>query len=243
MCTVSFIPVPGGALICSNRDEKIQRARAIPPKWYQVNGSSLLFPKDPDAQGSWIAMKPNGQMAVLLNGGWVKHKPAYPYRKSRGLVFLEICSADQLLDGFEAVQLDKIEPFTVIIFQDGILHENRWDGVQKYSRQLPASDPHIWSSVTLYDPSTIEKRKSWFTNWLSENPEPNASSIQRFHEFGGEGDQENDLLMNRRNEMLTVSITCMEWNRDTACMYYTDLQSREQFECRLDAFSLSEISS
>lgn len=87
MCTVSFIPVPGGALICSNRDEKIQRARAVPPKWYQVNGSPLLFPKDPDAQGSWIAMKPNGQMAVLLNGGWIKHEPVYPYRKSRGWYF------------------------------------------------------------------------------------------------------------------------------------------------------------
>lgn len=243
MCTVSFVPVPGGALICSNRDEKIQRARALPPRWYQVNGRSLLFPKDPDAQGSWIAMKPNGHMAVLLNGGWTKHEPLYPYRKSRGLIFLEICSADQLLEGFESVLLDQIEPFTVIVYQDGILQENRWDGSQKYSRQLSASDPHIWSSVTLYDPSTITKRESWFENWLSRNPEPTASEIQRFHQFGGDGDQENDLLMNRRNEMLTVSITCMEWNQQNATMYYTDLQSREQFECRLNATSLSECSS
>jgi hypothetical protein len=60
-------------------------------------------------------MKPNGHMAVLLNGGWTKHEPLYPYRKSRGLVFLEICSADQLLEGFESVLLDQIEPFTVIV--------------------------------------------------------------------------------------------------------------------------------
>lgn len=243
MCTVSFIPVPGGALICSNRDEKIQRARALPPKWYQVNGTSLLFPKDPEAQGTWITMKPNGQMAVLLNGGWEKHIPVYPYRKSRGLVFLEICSADQLLEGFDQVNLDQIEPFTLIVFQDGVLQENRWDGNSKFTRYLSAKEPHIWSSVTLYEEAVIQRRKAWFMDWLADHLEPTAAAIQLFHKFGGEGDSSIDLRMNRQNEMLTVSITCMEWHQDNASMYYTDLQSQEHFECRLDAFTLSETSS
>ncbi len=243
MCTVSFVPVTGGALICSNRDEKIQRARALPPKWYLVNGINLLFPRDPDAQGSWIAMKPNGHMAVLLNGGWEKHEPEYPYRKSRGLVFLEICSSHHLLDGFEEVSLENIEPFTIVIFQDGVLQENRWDGGKKYSRELDASEAHIWSSVTLYDAAMIEKRTSWFRNWLQMNPQPTAVDLQLFHEFGGDGNKEVDLQMNRKNKMLTVSITCLEWQPGYSHMYYTDLYSREQTVIRVDALSLSEISS
>lgn len=243
MCTVSFLPVPGGALICSNRDEKKQRASALPPRWYQVNGANLLFPKDPDGQGTWISMKSNGHMAVLLNGAWKKHVPEYPYRKSRGLVFLEICSADQLLEGFDQVNLDQIEPFTVVVFQDGILQENIWDGNSKTTRYLSPLQAHIWSSVTLYEEAAIIRRRNWFRNWLAEHPEPDAAALQLFHRFGGEGDTSNDLRMNRQNEMLTVSITCMEWLQEKASMYYTDLQNGEQFEVVLDAFTYSEISS
>lgn len=241
MCTVSYVPVANGALICSNRDEKRVRSSALPPKWYQVNGSRLLFPKDAEAQGSWIAMKPNGNMAVLLNGAWEKHHPQYPYRKSRGLIFLEIVSADDMFQGFESVQLNQIEPFTIILFQNGILQENRWNGDHKSSQLLPVNEPRIWSSVTLYDSLTIQKRQNWFQDWLNQHPAPTVELIQAFHELGGNGDRHNDLQMNRQNEMLTVSITCMQSAGQESCMYYTDLQTLEKFESRFDVLTLTEI--
>ncbi|MGL1516781.1 NRDE family protein, partial [Vibrio parahaemolyticus] len=48
------------------------------------------FPKDPDGGGTWIALKENGDVAILLNGAFENHIPAYPYRRSRGLIFLDI---------------------------------------------------------------------------------------------------------------------------------------------------------
>lgn len=240
MCTVTYVPLENGALICSNRDEKMGRPRALPPRWQEVNGARLLFPKDTLANGTWIAMKPNGNMAVLLNGGWVKHIPAHPYHKSRGLVFLDIASSDDMISGFENVSLEGIEPFTVILLQEGYLQENRWDGHKKYSRFLPASEPGIWSSVTLYEDEVIAKRRSWFEEWLDKNPCPTPEDIQHFHRFGGNGDRHNDLLMNRNNEMLTVSITCMENSGSRAGMYYTDLQSSERFDCLFDVLTFSE---
>ncbi|MBC6489859.1 NRDE family protein [Flavihumibacter stibioxidans] len=230
MCTVTYLPTDSGVLITSNRDEKIVRSRALPPASYEMNGHRLVFPRDPDAAGTWITMKENGQMAVLLNGGWQKHEPVYPYRKSRGLVFLDIAATDNLFEGFESVSLENIEPFTIVLFQDGMLQENRWDGSRKHSRFMDASEPQIWSSVTLYSDEVIRQRKDWFHAWLLQHPSPDIQAVRSFHLFGGAGDEHNGIRMNRNNEMLTVSITSMEKTPNTATMFYTDLLEDAHFQ-------------
>ena len=48
--------------------------------------------------------------------------------------------------------------------------------------------------------------------------------ILHFHQFAGEGDTQNDLLMNRNNNMLTVSVTGIEFNDERATMHYIDLK-------------------
>src|SRR5437773_862042 len=97
MCTVTFIPQGDTAFITHNRDEKSSRAKAIAPKQYIINGYALLFPRDSAAGGTWIAVNESGAAAVLLNGGFVKHPYRPPYRKSRGLVFLDIIAAGDTL--------------------------------------------------------------------------------------------------------------------------------------------------
>jgi len=84
MCTVSFIPVGGKLFISSNRDEKRSRKIALPPAQYEYNELKFVFPKDADAGGTWIAVKENGDAAVLLNGAFINHIAEPPYRKSRG---------------------------------------------------------------------------------------------------------------------------------------------------------------
>src|SRR3954465_10304679 len=90
MCTVTFIPVKDKVYITSNRDEKVVRKQALQPAEYYRKGAKLLFPKDPDAGGTWIALHENGNAVVLLNGAFEKHKPNPPYLRSRGIVMLDI---------------------------------------------------------------------------------------------------------------------------------------------------------
>jgi hypothetical protein len=85
------------------------------------------------------------------------------------------------------------------------------------------STPHIWSSVTLYNESSIKRRKLWFNQWLDNNLCPDQDSILAFHLFGGDGDAHNDLRMNRNNQLLTVSLTCSEIKKESALMKYHDL--------------------
>ena len=128
MCTVTYIPVNNKYFISSNRDEKSNRGQAIPPAVYRQNDKMLIFPKDPDAGGSWIALHENGNAAVLLNGAFEKHDPLPPFRKSRGLIFLNIISQEKPVRYFQQADLLQIEPFTLVIAENNNLYECRWDG-------------------------------------------------------------------------------------------------------------------
>jgi Transport and Golgi organisation 2 len=224
MCTVTFIPVNDRCFITSNRDEKAARLKAIPPAVYADYKATLLYPKDAAANGTWIAMNQLGNAAVLLNGAFVKHDPEPPYRKSRGLIFLDIIAGAEPVDWFAEMNLYKIEPFTVAILQQGKLYECRWDGMRKHYQQLDEKQPHIWSSATLYPDEVISKRKQWFSKWVTDHPQPSQKDIFLFHQFAGDGDSHNDVLMNRDGHMLTVSITGIEVSSEKGAMHYLDLQ-------------------
>jgi uncharacterized protein with NRDE domain len=227
MCTVTFIPSAEGCFLTSSRDEQHARPGALPPALYEYKGMELLFPKDAKAGGSWIAFTRAGNAAVLLNGAFENHLPVPPYRKSRGLVFLDILAHAQPEYAFLGMNLEGIEPFTVVLFVSGFLFEARWDGRQKHFAQADANSPHIWSSATLYNAEMAGKRKAWFQQWLTQTDTPTTEAIFDFHRFGGDGDSANSILMNRNGQLLTVSITSIEIKRDTAAMRHFDVKENQ----------------
>jgi uncharacterized protein with NRDE domain len=241
MCTVTFIPVKDTYFITSNRDEKKLRKPASSPKAYSHGDTTIIYPKDADAGGTWIAMHENGNAVVLLNGGFVAHIPVPPYKKSRGIVLLEIIGNIRPFTQFKQTTLSGIEPFTIVLLDNNNLYECRWDGKEKHCKQLDKTKPHMWSSVTLYDVNVIQKREQWFRQWLSKNPSPSMQGIMEFHLFAGDGDQHNDLRMNRNGIMLTLSATGMELNNEKGIMYYHDLQNNKRYKQELryiSAYSL-----
>ena len=233
MCTVSFIPLKNKVLIAHNRDEKNSRSKAIAPRQYSINAQTLLFPRDSAAGGSWIACHQNGSAAVLLNGAFEKHLHQPPYRKSRGLIFLDIVASNDLYLAYDEVDLTGIEPFTMIIWTGRQLFECRWDADKKHILELSASAAHTWSSATLYDAAIISKRKKWFEDWLQRHPHPSIEDLLQFHLSAGDGDLHNNLRMNRDGLMLTVSVTGIEITKDKSMMQYLDLASENRFSGEL----------
>ena len=233
MCTVTFIPTRNTVFFTSNRDEKQWRSNAAMPAIHQGNSGNILFPKDADAGGTWIAAHENGNAIVFLNGGFIAHTPRPPYRKSRGLILKDLIDHPEPVNQFHSIELTNIEPFTAVIWDNKRLFECRWDGDAKHSIHLDKGLPHIWSSVTLYDPEVIRKRNDWFKEWLVDNPNPKQSDILHFHQFTGDGDCHNDLKMNR-GQVFTVSVTSMSVFEDHATMYYLDLKSNESFQQELE---------
>ena len=232
MCTVTFIPSEHTVFLTSNRDEKHRRSVAAAPAIYETESGKLLFPKDGDAGGTWIAAHQNGNAIVFLNGGFFAHTPSPPYRKSRGLVLIDLLKHSEPFTSFLAEDLDNIEPFTAIIWDERRLFECRWDGEEKHVLKLDESQPHIWSSVTLYDPTVIAKRNAWFQEWIGKKKDPSRKEILHFHQFTGDGDCHNDLKMNR-GQVFTVSVTSLAIGNDQAIMEYVDLKSEVSYEKEL----------
>jgi len=227
MCTVTYIPTKEYIYLTSNRDEKSWRTDAFTPGLYKFESGRLLFPKDGDRGGTWIAAHENGNIVIFLNGGFKAHTPLPPYRKSRGLILLNILDRHSPLNGFIEIDLEAIEPFTAIIRDNGELYECRWDGSNKHHLKIDKEIPHIWSSVTLYDDETIRKRKKWFDDWIASNNNPSGRDILHFHQFTGDGDQHNDLMMNRDGLVFTVSVTSMAITDYQVHMRYVDTQQKK----------------
>jgi uncharacterized protein with NRDE domain len=227
MCTVSFIAA--AKILTSNRDEHIQRKNALAPVVETINNKKIIFPKDAKAGGTWFAASEAGIIAVLLNGAFVKHIPTPPYRKSRGLVVLEVVSAGEPLSFFTQMNLDNIEPFTLILYQQDQLNELRWDGNKKYRKELDSAGNYIWSSATLYSDEVIERRKKLFDRFIETDKQLTESMIEAFHSSNKQ-DEENGFIINRSSGMKTFSITQASIKCGNISFRHTDLLNNQVFD-------------
>lgn len=228
MCTVSFVFSNGKAILTHNRDEKVARPNAIEPQKYSINSRNIYFPKDQKAGGTWYAVAENGTVLVLLNGADEKHQLKPFYIKSRGLIVLDLISSDSPIEEWNSIDLLDIEPFTIVLFQDKKLYQLRWNEVEKSILNLDVNQSHIWSSSTLYPKEIREHRVELFRNFLVSN-EISAAKLFQFHRYAKEDDRENGLIINRNDEMKTLSITQTVIQENKVVLSYHDLQNQQEF--------------
>jgi uncharacterized protein with NRDE domain len=92
------------------------------------------------AGGTWYVVDEKGTVLVLLNGANEKHVAGLNYRKSRGLIVLDIIGNVSPRDYWNTIDLDRIEPFTIVLFQDQELFQLRWNGADKEAIKLDANE-------------------------------------------------------------------------------------------------------
>ncbi len=272
MCTVTYLPRPSGFILTHNRDEAPSRSSQVIVREKTPGGHSLLFPRDAMAGGSWIATSSQGRTACLLNGAFVLHTRQLPYRRSRGLILLDFFDWENPDEFFEDYDLENIEPFTFLFFEQNQLPESlipnksgsgssiqrvtefRWDGQQRFLKNLPVDQAHFWCSATLYPPAMQIRREQVFREWLISHQSPlpavalakvgtshpafakataGKQSIITLHLKGSIGDPENDFVMNRAGKVQTVSITQVIVDEKNAHMSHLDLLGRKRSERRL----------
>lgn len=229
MCTVSVVSSNGKTIITSNRDEKILRPSAIAPKNYLINNKNIIFPKDSKAGGTWFAIDESGTVLVLLNGANEKHEVKPPYRKSRGLIVLDVISSLSPKNFWQEINLENIEPFTLVLFQNGELFQLRWNGIDKETTALDTNNNHVWSSSTLYPAAIRDKRANWFHTFLDVNPTISESEMMNFHRYTEEENTENGLVINRNDELKTLSITQAVIEKNRVSILHYDLIAQKDF--------------
>lgn len=228
MCTVTYLPQGDGFILTHNRDEAPTRSPNQISRERRTR-DTLLFPKDTKAGGAWVAASGEGRIACVLNGAFLKHHHQPPYRRSRGLVLLDFFDSPDPEAFIEDYDLHGIEPFTFLFFTATRVTELRWDGVQRYRKDLPPDTPHFWCSATLYPPPMQARREQVFRDWLGHYfspPDPAGrlpAAIYRLHRTGSVGDPQNDYVMNREGRVQTVSITQIVLRQNRVQMRYADL--------------------
>lgn len=228
MCTVSFISSKEGCFITSNRDEHISRPMAMQPEEGTINSIKVLFPKDPQAGGTWFAINEFGVVAVLLNGAFVKHERKPSYAKSRGLVVLDVIASMEPESTLGKMDLTEVEPFTLVLFDGDGLTEFRWDGESRHRKTLNPQQNHIWSSVTLYDERAIEQRNQLFGDFIATNNGISAGQIVDFHSNNHQ-DYENGFVIDRTTGLKTFSVTQVILQQEDAAMHHYDLLNGKEY--------------
>ena len=228
MCTVSFIPKSNDDFILtSNRDESPYR-KTLAPQFYKLNKVQLLFPKDDVAGGTWIGASKQKRLICLLNGGFIAHTPKEKYRMSRGVIVIDLLTAENLETKIKDYDFSDIEPFTIILvdWKEHLkLYELIWDGETIHFNKNPLV-PTIWSSSLLYSEKDKKKREYWFSKFLNSNELLTEDNIIHFHKTAGEGNKETNLVMDRVF-VKTQSITEFSKKNGICVMRYEDLSNNK----------------
>jgi len=145
----------------------------------------------------------------LLNGAFHPHPHQLPYNRSRGLVVLEAFQYESPFQFYQQINLEGVEPFTLVMVWFGSLYEFKWDGSRKHFISLP-DRPYLWASATLYSNEVVATKRKWLTEFLTTHPEVTQEQMVYFHEHGGIPDAMNGMKIKRPNGLETLSITSIQ---------------------------------
>lgn len=212
MCTVVFIPYNGKYFIASLRDEHPDRSIAKLPILSQSKSNKYISPIDPQGGGTWVGINNTGSVIVLLNGGFINHLKKEFYKKSRGQIVIELLSVNHPVKLWNEIELENIEPFTLIVWSESTLMQLVWDGEKKYKTQVNANKAQIWSSSTLYNEHEKFDRKKKYEEWINSSDDISRSFLLDFFEKGN--DENESVFIRNSPEIKTLSYTCIEITKD-----------------------------
>ena len=120
MCTVTWSVDDGGYSLLFNRDEKLSRAVAEPPRIHTRDGVRFGAPTDADGGGTWIAANEYGVTVCLLNAYPATGIQPGAAAKSRGEIPVGVASSRSLEDVAERinrVELGCFAPFRLLALE------------------------------------------------------------------------------------------------------------------------------
>jgi len=212
MCTVSWLHEDDGYQLFCNRDEKLSRAPALPPRMHERNGVHYVAPVDGNFGGAWIGANEFGVSICLLNGAKRCVETRGGGVRSRGLLLPELLCAASVADVNSRVRnLDLLPyyPFTLAVLEPG-QHTSviEWDGLEKVI--VPDGDRYLPLVSSSFDPEGVRKRRrEEFARRLDAAGKLDASVLLTFHASRGRKADAYSPWM-RRPDARTVSFSWIQ---------------------------------
>lgn len=234
-----YIPTGNTRIIASLRDESPLRQASVPPAVFEGADTRYIIPLDPMGGGSWIGINDRNTAIILLNGAFEKHLPSPPYVMSRGQVVKKLLDSTFPVVEWLLMPMAGIEPYTLIVFTDGLLFRLTWDGAEKHRQPLDADICHIFSSATLYDSQARQQREHLFYNWMAMRPPVDKLSLLDF--FNSVDDRANGFIINREEKVKTLSYSFINLDSIEPQFHYYDLRKYRYYSASFSADSVDII--
>ncbi|MBS7332731.1 MAG: NRDE family protein [Weeksellaceae bacterium] len=180
MCIISFFKENNQVLLTHNRDESISRKASLHVEKRIWEGKSYYAPVDQEKQGTWIFYNED-YIACLLNGGKVAPTcTRSDYKRSRGLVLLDVMKYPNVEEFVDKEDFNDIAPFTMLIYnvKNKNIHVLFWDEKQLEVNDLSDKNFVYRCSSTLYSPEKMNELQRLFPNFN----EMSASEIFALHQ-------------------------------------------------------------
>jgi hypothetical protein len=183
MCTVTFLPRRAGYCLGMNRDEKLTRPAALPPRCVKRGARVVICPAEPGG-GTWIALNDRGASFALINWYSVPRRIS-GNAVSRGQVVRRVCSAntpDAVVNALARLPLSRMSPFRLIgVFPaTHTLLEWRWD-LDALDRVNHSWKRRQWISSGFDEPAAQRVRSRTFRRALRQRSAGTLGWLRRLH--------------------------------------------------------------
>jgi|GEM_PF-32979 len=212
MCTVSWIARDDGYDLLCNRDERRERAQAVPPMLWPAAEGSYLAPRDPEGGGSWLSVNEHGLTLCLLNHYAAENRSGPPRGEitSRGRIVTTLADRRSIAATracMQRLELARFRPFMLLALAPG--HEPAlwlWDG-NSLQEEVLARPPLTTSSRD--DGRVCHARRQSFRALTAEGPDappPSLDQLYTWHRTGRPDAPHAGVAMHR-DDAATVSLS------------------------------------
>ncbi|HEU4829353.1 MAG TPA: hypothetical protein VFT04_09160 [Gemmatimonadales bacterium] len=226
MCTLSWLPRPGGHVFWHGRDERTTRLPGEAPSLVRRGTLDAIAPRDGDAGGTWVGVNELGLTLGLANLYPPEGVAASGGIPAKGLVtrgriiddLLSARTAEEARSLLEAMDPHVFAPFTLAVLEPGRspgLH--RWNGVDLETTTVAAPGLLLTSSGAGRQVEQI--RRVEYARLAPGSP-PRAEDIEALHRSHLEALGADSFCMHHE-EAETASLTRVEVGSGGIRMTYT----------------------
>ena len=185
MCTLTFVPTENGYLASMNRDEKLIRPHALPPKRFDFPGATAVFPRE-HSGGTWIGCNRHGNLLALLNWNDVVPPFGGAILRSRGTLIPELIGAVDFANTqacLACLDLNQVPPFRLVgaFLGESIIGEWLWDGLRQQEFQFAWAKRH-WFSSGVSDALAWQQRGQTCDNAKRDRSMDLVSWVRNLHQ-------------------------------------------------------------
>jgi len=162
MCTLAWGHSENRLWACFNRDEQRSRPRAEFPAIHQISGRPVIYARDPQGGGTWLAASPAGFAVALLNHYPASVQPHHPATRSRGRLVLDLAGAEHAASALARLDREDLlahAPFCLFLLAVDGVQARDWDGrrLEPLRWEVP-----FWTTSSYRPDEVTQWRGGWW---------------------------------------------------------------------------------